>query len=158
MNLTENFEIVTRPATHYVFLEKHGPFAQVAPPAWNELFPAMGGQVDHKRITGVLGLSRVDPNKAGDDAMTYQAGVAVSEQPSSSLKGLQYRKIEGGKYARFLLIGPYSQIGRAFEQIFKKLAENKVKLREEYCIENYLNDPQVTPEDQLQTELLIPAA
>jgi AraC family transcriptional regulator len=158
MNLTENFEIVTRPTIHYVYLEKHGPFAQVAPMAWTELFPTMASQVDQKRITGVLGLSRVDPTKAGDDGLIYQAGVALSEPPSASLKGLQYRKVEGGKYARFLLTGPYSQIGRAFDQIFKKLAEKQVKLREEYCIENYLNDPKVTPEDQLQTELLIPAA
>jgi AraC family transcriptional regulator len=158
MNLTENFEIVTRPATHYVFLEKHGPFAEIAPPTWDEMFPIMGTQVDQKRITEFLGLSGIDRSKLGEDALIYQAGVAVSEPPSSALKGLQYRKIEAGKYARFLLIGPYSHIWSAFDQIFKKLAEANVELREEYCIENYLNDPKVTPEDQLQTELLIPAA
>jgi len=158
MNLTENFEIVTRPITHYVFLEKHGPFAEVAPPTWDEMFPMIASQVDQKRITEFLGLSGIDRTKLGEDAMIYQAGVAVGEPPSSPLKGLQYRKIEGGKYARFLLIGPYSHIAPAFDQIFKKLAEKNVELREEYYIENYLNDPKVTPEDQLQTELLIPAA
>jgi len=158
MNLTEKLEIITRPTTHYVFLEKHGPFAEVAPPTWGEMFPLLASQVDQKRITEFLGLSGFDRRKRGEDAMVYQAGVAVSEPPSSQLKGLQYRKIEGGKYARFLLIGPYAHIWPAFDQIFKKLAERKVELREEYCIENYLNDPKVTPEDQLQTELLIPAA
>ncbi len=157
MNLTENVEMVTRPATHYVFLEKHGPFAEVAPPTWEEMFPLMATQVDQKRIREFLGLSGIDRTKLGEDALIYQAGVAVGEPPSPTLKGLQYRKIEGGKYARFLLIGPYTHIWPAFDEIFKRLAERNVELREEYCIENYLNDPKVTPEDQLQTELLIPA-
>ena len=34
MNLSVKFEPVSRPLTHYVFLEKHGPFAEVAPPLW----------------------------------------------------------------------------------------------------------------------------
>jgi effector-binding domain-containing protein len=44
----------------------------------------------------------------------------------------------------------------AFDRIFKMLSEERVTLRPEFCIENYLNDPRVTPEDQLQTELLVP--
>jgi AraC family transcriptional regulator len=158
MNLSKNLEIITRLTTHYVFLEKRGPFAKVAPPAWEQMIPLMTTQVDQKRITGVLGLSRIDPRKTGDDAMIYQAGVTVSEPPSATLNGLQYKKIDGGKYARFLLIGPYQQIGPAFDQIFKTLADKKVELREEFCIEAYLNDPKVTPEDKLETEILIPAA
>jgi AraC family transcriptional regulator len=158
MNLTENFEIATRPTTHYVFLEKRGPFAEVAPPTWDEMFPLMAKQVDHKRIKEYLGLSGFDRTWLGEDAMIYQAGVAVSEPPASALQQLQYRKIEGGTYARFLLIGPYPHIWSAFDSIFKKLAERNVELREEYCIENYLNDPKVTPEDQLRTELLVPTA
>jgi AraC family transcriptional regulator len=93
----------------------------------------------------------------GEDSMIYQAGVAVSSPPKAQMKGLQYRKIEGGKYARFLLVGPYAHIAPAFDHVFKTLAEKQVQLREEYCIENYLNDPKVTPEDQLKTEILVPA-
>lgn len=39
MNLTTDFEIITRPITHYVFLENQGPFAEIAPPLWNDLLP-----------------------------------------------------------------------------------------------------------------------
>ena len=42
MNLSAEFEPVTRPLTYYVFLEKHGPFAEVAPPLWNDLTPLLG--------------------------------------------------------------------------------------------------------------------
>ena len=70
--------------------------------------------------------------------------------------GLQHRAIKPGKYARFLLTGPYSQIWPAFDRMFKTLADKNVELRPEFCIENYLNDPRYTPEEKLQTELLIP--
>jgi len=158
MNLTSNPEMVTRPTTHYVFLQRQGPFAEIAPPTWEAMFPLLANQVEQNNIVEFLGLSGIDRTKPGEDAMIYQAGVAVKQAPGAGLKGLQYRKIEGGKYARFLLIGPYSQIWAAFDQVFKTMAEKKIALREEFCIENYLNDPKVTPEDQLQTEILIPAA
>jgi AraC family transcriptional regulator len=158
VNLNKNFEIVTRPATHYVFLEKQGPFAEVAPPAWDEMFPLVARQIAQSEIVEFLGLSGKDRRKTGEEAMIYQAGVAVSHAPKQAIEGLEYRKIESGKYARFLLTGPYAHIGQAFAEAFKTLAEKNIAVREEFCIENYLHDPKVTPEDQLQTEILIPAA
>lgn len=158
MNLTPNFEIITRPTTHYIFLERRGPFSEVAPPAWGEFFPLLNGQVDDAAIVEHLGLSGMDHKGKGEDAMIYEAGVAVRTAPAQSPKGLQYRKIEAGKYARFVLTGPYAHIWPAFDYIFKTLAEKGVELRKEFCIENYLNDPKITPEDQLVTELLVPAA
>ena len=155
VNLTSEFETVTRPVTHYVFLETRGPFAEVAPPLWNELMPFLQ-RMDPREISEFLGVSGVDKSRAGEDAMIYQAGVALKNKPASVLTGLQEKSIRSGRYARFLLTGPYTQIWPAFDQIFKTLAEKKVTLRPEFCIENYLNDPRATPEDQLKTELLIP--
>lgn len=157
MKLTPNFEIVTRPATHYVFLERRGPFAEVAPPTWDELFPLLQKQVEDKSVVEHLGLSGMDRKATGEDAMIYEAGVALRDVPAKPLCGLQYRKIESGKYARFVLTGPYSHIWAAFSRIFKTLTEKGVQLREEFCIEKYLNDPKITPEEELRTELLIPA-
>jgi len=157
MNLSAEFQPVSRPLTHYVFLEKHGPFAEVAPPLWNDLLPLLG-KLDQKQVREYLGLSGIDKSKTGEDTMTYQAGVALTQVPDKLPDGLQRRAIKAGNYARFLLIGPYSHIWMAFDRIFKALAEKGVSLRPEFCIENYLNDPRVTPEDKLETELLIPIA
>jgi AraC family transcriptional regulator len=156
MNFTPNFEIITRPTTHYVFLERRGPFSEVAPPTWSEFFPLLNGQIDDRAIVEHLGLSGMDHKAKGEDAMIYEAGVALQTAPAKQLKGLQYRRIDGGKYARFMLTGPYAQIWAAFDQIFKTLAEKKMQMRPEFCIENYLNDPKETPEGELKTELLIP--
>jgi AraC family transcriptional regulator len=158
MNLTSTFDIVTRPATHFVFLERRGPFAEIAPGTWDAMFPLLDGQVDPKTFVEFLGLSTIDRTRAGEDAMIYQAGVTLGSAPAAPIKGLQHKKIESGKYARFVLTGPYTHIAPAFTQVFKTLADANVGLREDFCVENYLNDPKVTPEDQLLTEILIPTA
>src|SRR5262249_39622418 len=68
-NLTPNFNIVNRPATHYVFLEKHGPFAEIAPPTWDEMFPLLYSQIDQQQIVSFLGLSGIDKTRNGEEAM-----------------------------------------------------------------------------------------
>lgn len=156
VNLTPNYDIVKRSTTHYVFLEKRGPFAEVAPPTWQQMFPLLQSEVDQKLIVSFLGLSGIDKTQQGEEAMIYQAGVGLAEAPPTRLKGLQYRKIEPGSYARFVLTGPYSQLWMAFNKVFETLGQAKVELRPEFCIENYVNDPKVTPEDQLKTEILVP--
>ncbi len=157
MNLTPDFQTVSRPLTYYVFLEKRGPFAEVAPPLWNELMPLLQ-RLEQRQIRECLGVSGIDKNKPGEDSMIYQAGVSVADEPKELPRGLESRAIKSGRYAKFLLTGPYSQIWMAFDRIFKTLAEKRVELRPEFCIENYINDPRFTPEEKLQTELLIPIA
>lgn len=157
MSLTPDFESVTRPLTHYVFIEKRGPFAEVAPPLWNELFPLIQ-RLDQREIREYLGVSGIDKSRPGEDAMIYQAGVALAHDPGKLPAPLEHRAIKSGPYARFLLTGSYSQMWTAFDQIFKTLAEKKVTLRPEFCIENYLNSAPDTPEDQLKTEILVPIA
>ncbi len=157
MNMTTEFETVTRPLTHYVFLEKRGPYAEVAPPLWGELQKALP-RIGAKQIREYLGLSGLDKSRPGEEAMIYQAGVALEAEPGKLPEGIQHRAIKSGKYARFVLTGPYAQIWMAFDRIFKTLAETKVELRPEFCIENYVNDPKETPEEALKTEILIPIA
>ena len=155
MNLSAKFETVARPWTHFVFLETHGPFPEVAPPLWEKLLPLLA-RLEPQPIREYLGFSGIDKTKVGEETMIYQAGVALASEPRKLPDGFGQRAVKSGNYARFLLTGPYSQIWMAFDRIFESLAEQKVELRPEFCIENYLNDPRVTPEDQLRTELLVP--
>jgi DNA gyrase inhibitor GyrI len=71
-------------------------------------------------------------------------------------KGLRYEKFDGGKYARFVLRGPYSDLPGASEQVWNIVAEKNVPVRNDYAIENYVNDPRNTPEEQLITHILVP--
>jgi DNA gyrase inhibitor GyrI len=114
-------------------------------------------QLDPHEICEYWGMSGIDETRFDSNAMVYQAGVTLANRIELRA-GLLHREINKGKYARFVLRGPYAKIWMAFDQVFKVLAEKKVALRSEFYIENYLNDPRVTPEDELKTELLIPIA
>jgi AraC family transcriptional regulator len=156
LNMSLKPGTVTRPSAHFVYLQRTGPFAEVAPPAWEDLFRLLAGKIPHEQFTEFLGLSGMDKARSGEESMVYQAGVCLAAKPSEVPRGLDYRKLQGGNYAQFLLTGPYRQIWIAFNQIFRALAESRTPLRADYCIENYVNDPKETPEEQLQTQILMP--
>lgn len=149
MNLTENAEIVTWPETHYVFVEKTGSIPQNAPLAWQEFHKLLPQLKNHAETTGFLSLYKMD-------AQVYRAGVSVKAKPGQLPKGLQYANFPGGKYARFVLTGPYPQLGPATSRVFDIVRERKLPLRDAYHIEHYVNDPNSTPEEKLVTEILFP--
>jgi effector-binding domain-containing protein len=151
MNLTETPVTLTWPETHYVFLEEIGPFQITAPAAWGavpKLIPAIS---EHNKITGYMSLYKVGPK-------IYRAGVSLPGPPQQLPEGLAYENFKGGKYMKFVLTGPYSDLPQASGRVFEIVAEKKIQLRDDWCIESYLNDPRVTPADKLVTEILLPAA
>jgi effector-binding domain-containing protein len=151
MNLTEEPEIVTWPQTHYVFVEKVGPFQTNAPQAWQNLHTFVPSIADHNQITGYMSLYKMGP-------MIYRAGVSVGAHPAVLPEGLNYIQFPGGKFSRFVLTGPYSQLGAASGRVMQIISETKLPLRDDYFIENYRNDPRTTPEEELITEILVPTA
>jgi DNA gyrase inhibitor GyrI len=151
MPLTETHDVITWPETHYVFIEKPGPFAKNAPLAWQE-FHQLRAQVEaHNTITGFLSLYKMKPE-------VYRAGVSVAAEPAQLPRSLKYERFPGGKYVRFVLTGPYSQLGEATGRVFEIVSEKKIPIRDAYHIENYVNDPNHTPEEKLITEILFPVA
>eukprot|EP00735_Rhodelphis_limneticus_P006697 TRINITY_DN19129_c0_g1::TRINITY_DN19129_c0_g1_i1::g.13907::m.13907 TRINITY_DN19129_c0_g1::TRINITY_DN19129_c0_g1_i1::g.13907 ORF type:complete len:162 (+),score=27.20,GyrI-like/PF06445.10/3.5e-20,Cass2/PF14526.1/1.9e-11 TRINITY_DN19129_c0_g1_i1:80-565(+) len=157
IRLSTEPEIITSVPALFLYLEKIGPFSKNAPQAWGEFWlPEAGGKIPRDQITGMLALSRIDCTKEGDDKFTYQAGIYVKSQPESLPANLQIRELPAGKYARFLLKGPYEQLAYAYPAAFAIMEKKDMKLREDFCMERYLNDPETTPQDQLETEILIP--
>ncbi len=150
MNLTGNHEPVNWPETHYVFVERVGPFQQNAPAAWESAHTFAAALGEHNRITGYMSLYRMGPQ-------VYRAGFILAAPPKNLPAGLEYEKFMGGKYCKFVLTGPYNLLGEATGKAWNIVAERKISVRDDYAIENYVNDPRVTPEDQLITEILIPA-
>jgi DNA gyrase inhibitor GyrI len=54
--------------------------------------------------------------------------------------------------------GPYTLLPEASGEVWDTVAAKKMALRDDFAIENYVNDPRVTPEDRLITEILVPTA
>ena len=88
--------------------------------------------------------------------MIYRAGAQVDKVPQKLPAGFKHIKFEGGKYARFVLKGSYSQIPEACGKVFAIVKQMNMKVRDGFYIENYVNDPKTTPEADLITEILIP--
>jgi effector-binding domain-containing protein len=151
MQLNESPEIVTWPEMRYVFVEKNGAFLDKAPEAWQEMHRLIPELSAHNEINGYMTLYRLHQQ-------VYRAGVSLATEPVKLPKGLRYEVFKGGTYSRFVLTGGYSNLPKASLRTFAIVAEKKIRLREDYNIEHYVNDPKVTPQDELVTEILYPTA
>jgi len=149
LNLTMNPETVEWPETHYVFIEKVGPFQTNAPQAWNAMHPLVPEIAKNNQVTGYTSLYDMEKQ-------IYRAGVSIGAEPKQLPAGVQYERFTGGRYAKFVLTGPFSQLGEATGRTVERVRELKLPLRKAFNIENYVDDPRVTPEDRLRTEILFP--
>lgn len=149
MKLTEKYEIAYWPETYYVFVEKLGPFLTSAPEAWHTAHGLAAELSKHNRISGYLSLYKVP-------RPVYRAGFALEAPPTELPSGLKYELFEGGKYAKFVLTGPYSHLPQASSRVFELIEQQDIPTRDDFYIENYINDPRTTPESELVTEILVP--
>jgi effector-binding domain-containing protein len=149
VTLTETPEIVEWPKTHYVHVERIGPFQTNAHEAWKNLHSSVPHIAEHNQITAYLSLYKMGPQ-------IYRAGVALAGPPAKLPEGINYMKFNGGKYSRFVLTGPYSNLGSATTRVMELITQTKLPLRDDYFIENYVNDPRTTPEERLITQILVP--
>jgi GyrI-like small molecule binding domain len=151
VRLTERADKRDWPEMHYVFVERYGHIPQTAPPAWKELHRLVPEIEVYNQITGYMSLYRMEQN-------VYRAGVRLADKPRRLPRGMHYEKYAGGKFHRFVLTGPFSQLGPATGLAVERVREQKLALRDDFNIENYVTDPRVTPDDELITEILFPAA
>src|SRR2546422_10720802 len=107
MRLTEKPEIVTWPETHYLHIEKTGPFQDTAGPAWKTLHQLVPKILERNKITGYMSLYKIAP------AMIYRAGVAETATPTEIPSVLQDIKVQGRNQSPFVLNGPHSTLPEA---------------------------------------------
>jgi effector-binding domain-containing protein len=88
----------------------------------------------------------------------YRAGFALDAAPVDLPKGVAYEMFPGGKYVRFVLTGPYSDLPQASGRAWDIVAAKGLPIRDDFAIENYVSDPRVTPAEALVTEILLPVA
>ncbi|MGA9669209.1 MAG: hypothetical protein WBQ94_08375, partial [Terracidiphilus sp.] len=75
MNLTEEPEIVDWPGSHYVFLERIGPFMKTAHQAWQDLHQLEFLISERNKIVGAMALYKM-PN-------VYRAGYVLANPPKA---------------------------------------------------------------------------
>ncbi|MFZ0305466.1 MAG: GyrI-like domain-containing protein [Terracidiphilus sp.] len=149
INLSAEPEVVTRPAFHYLYIEKTGNIPSIAQGTWQTVEKFAGQIAQSAQIVGACALYKCGPD-------VYRAGYVVAERPVSVPEGLCYEEVPAGKYTRLVLHGPYSQLPEATSKAFGIVAEKQVQLREGFNIENYVTDPRTTPQEQSVTEIMFP--
>jgi DNA gyrase inhibitor GyrI len=149
LNMTTKAETLQWPETHYVFIEKIGPFQETAHKAWEELHAVMAAIKENNTVEMYFSLYKVGPQ-------LYRAGVSTKDAPAKLPAGVQYEKFKGGKYAKYVYTGPYTRLGEACMRASEQAREQKWKVRDDFNIENYVNNPKETPADELVTEIAFP--
>lgn len=88
------------------------------------------------------------------EALDVEIGFPV-HGPVKGLGKIQAGTLPGGKALCTLYTGPYSGIEKPYGELMDYIQQHKLKTAS-VSYEYYLNDPETTPEAELQTEIYFP--
>lgn len=102
------------------------------------------------------GINWDDPEITENEKVRYDACISI--QNSTEIKNeFSTKTIFGGKYLCFLYKGDYQNLGFVYNHIFKDwIIKMNYDLREEPIFEQYINNKEITPTEDLLTEIFIP--
>lgn len=150
MVLNETPDAIVWRATHYVYVERIGPFMETAREAWGTVHAHLAEVSSQVNVKGMMSLYRTAPQ------MVYRAGMIVDAEPKQLPSGFAYILFDGGNYLRYTLKGSYAQLPQACGRVFELAKASESSKRDDFNIEYYANNPKTTPEEELITEILIP--
>lgn len=143
-------EIISRPAQPTVCLHTVAPVSElprVLGEAFDLLMAHLGKHGELPAGAPFVGYCNMDM-----EALEIEVGFPVSRSlPAEGL--IESCEIPAGDYASTVHVGPYQTIERSYTALSEFVAHQG---REAAGIsyEFYLNDPAITPQDQLQTQIL----
>lgn len=103
-----------------------------------------------------LALFYDNPDVTAEDNLKCDVCLSIhhSAQPNGEIG---VKTIGGGRFAQFLYVGDYLQIGAVYDHIYGcLLPEAGLLVRGNFCYEKYVSDPFRTAPEQLRTEIYIP--
>ena len=130
-----------------------GPVSQI-PQAWRRLEAWLSPRGLRDQVQLAVGLCEQAPNQAGD--IVYRAGVVLRNAVAAS-DDTEIVEAPGGRYACYRHVGPYSEIAEAFRKLYGEwLPASGYQPDDRPALDICRNDPRVTPEKELVTDLLLP--
>lgn len=138
-----------------IYIQAIGDYNNVGP-AWGRLCEFAGSKGLFGPQTKMFGLSHDDPEITETSKLRYDACIAINKdmEPEGEIG---VKSVAGGKYAVFVHKGPYRELKKSYNDIFRNwLPESKCELGESASLEIYLNDPDKVKAEDLRTEICIP--
>lgn len=108
--------------------------------------------------TRYFGIFHDDPAGTPAEALRSEACVTVPDDFAAE-GDVRVSTIAGGRYGVVLHAGPYAELHRAYEWLYREWLLGGGRLPGDGpCVEEYLNDPRKTPAAELRTEVSLPLA
>jgi AraC family transcriptional regulator len=143
------------PAMRLAEVPHRGSYQQIGP-AFRRLGEIAGPAGLISRATGpMLGIYRDDPMATAERDLRSAAAIPVSEGETIPA-GLIEERLEEGRYACVLHVGPYEGLPEAWAGAAQAFLSSGHRRRQGPSLEIYLNDPTHVKPDALQTEIAIP--
>src|SRR5688572_6946440 len=146
-------EIVELPRLRVATIEHRGDY-RLTSKAFERLMTIAATAGLLGRETRTIGIYRDDPESVPKAELRSTAciSVPVGWVPTGELgEG----HVEGGRYARVVHRGPYSELGTAYDWLYRAwLPASAEELRDLPCLEEYLNDPRQVSVKELETAVL----
>ena len=159
LNLSDKPEFEMRKPCRYLYVRTHAPFPDHAPQAWSELHRLLGVTDLMREGREFAGICWDEEQHVAEKDARYDAALLL-DKDSENIdvpSGMKLGTLPGGRYARFIYQGPYSNLALAFDQALTRwAAPSGAKLRRAPYLEVYLNNPETTPPQDLKTAILIP--
>jgi AraC family transcriptional regulator len=106
--------------------------------------------------TRTIGIYHDDPASVPQDELRSIACITVRDDWEASGE-LTAAYIEGGRYARIVHTGPYSELKSAYDWLYRTwLPSSTEEPRNLPCLEEYLNDPRQVSAKDLETAVMMP--
>jgi AraC family transcriptional regulator len=147
-------DIVALQPFRVVVLRKRGTDADLAE-AYGALFAWMAQRGALEAIDGIWGLPYHDRRESSAEHCEFDCCLATGAALEAG-DGVAIGEIGGGEFLRHKHVGTYTRLDESHDAVLRFALDNQWNLRDAPIVHEYLNDPESTPEDQLQTHVYVP--
>ncbi|MGD2132550.1 MAG: AraC family transcriptional regulator [Maricaulaceae bacterium] len=144
------------PAARAAGVLHQGPYAQLGG-AFQRLGGVLAARSLFPHVQGMFAIYHDAPGSKPDAELRAHAGVFIDEDFPSDVEGFEYFDVAGGKHAVMEHKGPYATLASAYEWFYGKwLPQSGEEPRDAPPVEVYVNDPRITPPEELRTDVRLP--
>lgn len=147
-------QIKRYPPIRVAYVRHIGPYA-TCHTAWAKLCSWAGPKGLLAAGTQYIGLCFDDPAVTPPEKIRYDACVTIPDTLKPDA-GIGTQDVPSGDYAVALHIGPHEKEHETYAAMCRWIASTGREIKHAPSVEIYLNDPDVTPPDQLRIEIRIP--